>query len=270
MPYVSPMRAPERILVYGEGGTRKSSIILQLAKRLPEVAFRVIECDWSPSIDVLMSMPEYESITNVEARMVFPDDFDGQLELLQWQQTDSKPGDWGAFDSFTHTWDASSQWFIEHQFAEHEDADAYYLARRAEKSGKEGDLDGWMDWPYIKKIHNKLYREIAKTRGNYIMTMEQQPVSQDRLVGEEKTIFGRQQFMPRGRKQIAHVPRTIIHVEMGRDGAVTYTSLKDRARELQKDHVMGDFFRDYMVGVAGWRLETPPDVPQLSPTPTEG
>lgn len=255
MPYVSPMRAPERILIYGEGGSRKSSAILQLAKKLPEVKFRVVECDWSPSMDVFLSTPEYADLDNIEYRTVFPDDFDGQLELLQWQQKESRAGDWAAFDSFTHTWDASSQWFIEHQFGEHEDADAYYLSRRAEKTGKEGDLDGWMDWPYIKKIHNKLYREIAKCPANYLMTMEQTATVQDRLAGEEKSLFGRQQFMPRGRKQIAHVPRTIIHFEVSRDGVATYSSLKDRTRQLQTGHANNDFFRDYLVPVAGWHLQ---------------
>lgn len=277
MGYVSPLRAPERILIYGEGGSRKSSAILQLAKRLPDATFRVVECDWSPSMEVFLGTDEYANLTNVEYRTVFPDDFDGQLELLQWQQTSSKPGDWAAFDSFTHTWDASSQWFIEHQFSEHEDADAYYLARRAEKSGKEGDLDGWMDWPYIKKLHNKLYREISKCPANYILTMEQQQVNQDRLAGEEKTLFGRQQFMPRGRKQIAHVPRTILHFEVSREGNATYTSLKDRARQLQTARPLSDFFRDYLVPVGGWKLEaaeTPAVIdtptPQLEDTTTEG
>lgn len=280
MGYVPPGRAPERLMLWGDAGSHKTSSILDIAKRLPDATFRIVECDWSPSVSVMLDlMPRYAGLTNVIVRQVFPDDFDGQLEALQWLRSETLYGDWAVFDSFSHTWEAAQQWFIEHQFTEHEDADAYYLSRRAEKTGKEGDLDGWMDWPYIKKIHNKLYREIMKTPGHFVLTMEQQKISSDHLAGanEEKALFAREKSMPRGRKQFAHVPRTILHLEVDpRSGEATYSGQKDRARELQKDHTNGDFFRDYMVAVAGWHLETQPDngpsesTPQLVAAPAEG
>lgn len=279
MGYVSPMRAPERIMIYGDGGSRKTSAIIQLARKLPEATFRVVECDWSPSMAVFLSLPENENVTNIVYEEVFPDDFDRQLELCQWQQAESKLGDWAAFDSFTHTWEAAQQKYVESMFADHEDADAYYMARRAEKSGKEGDLDGWMDWPYIKRWHNKLYREIAKCRANYIMTWEQQSVNADHLKGarEEQNLFAREKFMPRGRKQFAHVPRTIMHFEVHpQTGVATYTTLKDRGRDLQREHANSDLFRDYLIPVAGWHLDTAtvngPSGPtsQLNPTTAEG
>lgn len=294
MGYVPPGRAPERLMLWGDAGSHKTSSILDIAKRLPDATFRIVECDWTPSVEVMLDeMSRYAGLTNVEVRQVFPDDYDDQLAALKWLRESSRRGDWCAFDSFTHTWEASQTKYIEAMFPD-ESADDFYMRKRAEQiedDKRGGNLDGQLDWPRIKSWHDKLYREISKNPAHMVCTYEQVGMNSDRLTGtnEEKGIFARERTLPKSRKQFAHVYRSIVHLEVdSRSGEATYTTHKDRARELQKDHANGDFFRDYMVAVAGWHLEiletsTPtadpateksePDdllTPQLAATPAEG
>lgn len=249
--------------MYGDAGSRKTTAILQLAKRFKDTEFRVVECDWSPSIDVFRANPLYAGLDNLLTRVAYPDEYDSQLEGMLWATAAGK-GNWGVFDSFTHTWEASQEKYIEEQFDK--EADAFYMQKRGEQIANDkrgGGLDGQMDWPLIKKWHNRFYKAVMKSQAHFILTMEQTTVNQEHLNGarEEMGLFGRERYMPRGRKQIAHVPRTILHLEVDRDGTASYSSMKDRDRELQTDHTWTDFGRDYLMSVGGWTY--------VNPKPTE-
>lgn len=273
MGYVPPSRSPERIMLYGDAGSHKTSAILDIAKRLPNANFYIVECDWTPSVDLMLEMmPKYAGMTNVQTLSVFPDDYDGQLEALKWATAQAQRGDWVAFDSFTHTWEASQTKYIELMFPD-DDADAFYMRKRAENIDADkdgGNLDGRQDWPRIKSWHDKLYREISKTPAHFIATYEQTAMSVERVKGtrEEKALFSREQFIPKGRKQFGHVYRTIAHLEVDpRTDVATYTTLKDRTRQAQQDHANGDWFRDFMVAVGGWHLDAQLQIPELADPP---
>ena len=116
------------------------------------------------------------------------------------------------------------------------------------------DLRGWEDWPYIKKEHNKLYRAMARIDGHVILTAEQAGLGDTGEKKDDKALFARFGYRPAGRKQIAGTVATVAHLSRDSSGQQYLTTFKDRGRELVSGVPISDFFRDYMVKIAGWRM----------------
>lgn len=254
MDYVPSRPARERILVFGDAGVGKSHLILALAKRLPELSFRVAEVDWTTSGERLLCSPEFAGVENVEFRHAYPDEWTEQLELARWLQEDTGKDDWASFDSITPSWSAVQSHFIERMFPG-QDADEYFMLKREQHGGEGRDLRGWEDWPYIKRQHDLLYKALQKVKGHTIITAEQSPLGEGEKK-DDRQMFGALGFRPAGRKQLAYLPSTVIHLSRDQSGKRTMRTLKDRGRELVKVETT-DFFRDYLIRVAGWKADTP-------------
>lgn len=249
MGYVSNSRAPERIMLYGDAGSGKSYAALSIAKRLPEITVRIAEVDWTSTCDRLLD-GEFAGVTNVEVRTAYPDEWEEQLELSAWLRKDTRPGDFAVFDSLTHSWAAVQEWFVGEVFKN--DPDQYWVDKRKEETTKANGFDGWEDWPYIKKQHNIVYKNLARVPGHLLITAEQTAIA-DGDKKDDRQLFTNG-FRPAGRKQMAHLPATVAHLARAHNGDRTITTLKDRGRGLVQGAAYGDFFRDYLVKVAGWKL----------------
>ena len=255
MGYVSPRpgrMGKERQLIFGDAGSGKSDAILCVAKRLPDVQFRILEIDWAPSAEVLLQSERFEGVDNVEARWVYPNEWEDQLAGVQWLRDTTKPDDWAAVDSITHTWSAVEEWFIEKVFGE--DPNEFFIRRRIETGGNAGDLDGWKDWGKIKKEHNRIYNGIARIQGHVIMTAEQAALGDTGEKKDDRAMFAKFGFRPGGRKQVAHVPLTVAHLSRNTSGVQSLRTFKDRGRQLVTGREITDYWADYMVAVAGWKF----------------
>ena len=252
MGYQCPRIARERIMLFGEAGVGKTDAILSVAKRLPDVRFRIVECDWTSSADRLMDAERFAGVTNVETRQVFPDEWKDQLEAAEWLRDETGPDDFAAFDSATHSWSAVQEWFIDQTFPG--DAEDYWIQKRVEHDGKGRDFGGWEDWPYMKKEHTKLYKAFARIKGHLIITAEAAKLGESEKKDDQQ-LFGMLGSRPAGRKQMAHVPATVVHLRRDMAGQRYMQVPKDRGRELTTSEVeMSDFFRDYLIQRAGWKV----------------
>ena len=109
MGYESPRpgrMGKERQLIFADNGAGKSDAILCIAKRLPEAQFRILEIDWAPSAALLLESDRFAGVSNVEVVWAYPDDWEAQRDGFDWLQNETRPDDWAAIDSATHTWPA--------------------------------------------------------------------------------------------------------------------------------------------------------------------
>jgi hypothetical protein len=257
MGYQSPRAGrmgKERQIIFGDAGVGKSDAILCIAKRLPEVRFRILEIDWAPSAALLLDSERFAGVTNVEVQWAYPDEWKDQEAGLEWLQKETGPDDWAAVDSATHTWPAVQEWFIERMFPGAGGADEYFMSKREQHGGEGRDLRGWEDWPYIKKEHNKLYKAMARIQGHVILTAEQAALGESGEKKDDRALFARFGYRPAGRKQLAHAGVTVAHLSRDTSGQQYLTTFKDRGRELVGGAPVSDYFKDYMVKVAGWKF----------------
>lgn len=260
--YRSPLRQPERILAYGPQGAGKSHNALVIASKLPDAKFRVIDIDYSPSYERLIDL-DFPQLGEDRVEVVTPDpeDWTEILDAVIEAVKETGPGDWLVIDSITHTWPAVQGWFIQNIYGE--DPWEYFLDVRQEKEkqkakgGKDakslGALEGWMDWPVINKQYFRLYRQISKCRGHVYISAESTSIGSDDD-REVRDRFGAYGSRPNGQKRIGFVPHTVLLLKKSRVGEYTVSTVKDRGREELEDEEIGDFFRDYMVKVAGWKM----------------
>lgn len=257
----SPLTSPERILAYGPQGAGKSAKLLDIARRVPDAMFRVIDNDYSQSCSRLLET-SYSDLTNVEPIRCDPDDWDELLARVREAKAKTEVHDWLSVDSMTPTWQAVQNWFTDRVHGmEIED---YFLKVRIQKenlAGGEkkkslGTFDGWMDWPVINKQYfRKLYNELLSVQGHVWMTAEGADLSKE---DEDETIDRFQPYgmKPGGQKRLGFVPSTVLLLKKMRVGTYVMTTVKDRGREEMEDRPVSDFFVDYMRGVAGWKPTT--------------
>lgn len=256
----SPLSSPERILVYGPQGSGKSAKLLDIARRVPDAMFRVIDNDYSQSCSRLLET-SYSDLKNVEPIRCDPDDWEELLARVVEAKRVTGQHDWLSVDSMTPTWQAVQNWYTDTVFDK--GIEDYFLMKRIQKEGirseggKEkkslGAFDGWMDWPVINKQYfRKLYNELLSVPGHVWLTAEGDSLSKedDGDVLDKFQPFG---LKPVGQKRLGFVPSTVLLLKKRRVGSYVMTTVKDRGREEFEDRELGDFFVDYMKEVAGWK-----------------
>jgi hypothetical protein len=95
---------------------------------------------------------------------------------------------------------------------------------------------------------------MARIDGHVILTAEQAGLGDTGEKKDDKALFARFGYRPAGRKQIAGTVATVAHLSRDSSGQQYLTTFKDRGRELVSGVPISDFFRDYMVKVAGWKM----------------
>lgn len=258
----SPHRYPERMLLFGEGGSGKSSAVLSMARYMPGAQFWVNDTDISFAYDRLLAT-EYQDVDeqgNVHVLLSTDwDEFTANGEQIA-KDADPKQ-DVLVVDNGTFPW----QWVQDHHTntmygldhdefmvklkKEHADDMKAYMAAIA---------DG-MQWPIInKKYHKGFYRPFHKWAGHAVIVAQSKPVGKQEKDEDIITQFKVHGAMPAGQKDMPYVMATnILMLDRGKvQGKQTWaiSTTKDRGRAKVDKMVVDEFARDYLVDVAGWEL----------------
>ena len=258
----SPHRYPERILAFGEGGAGKSSMVLSMARYMPDKQFWVNDTDVSFAYDRLLATeyPDVDETGNVH--VLLSTDWDEFTEnMAQIDKDADSRNDVLVVDNGTFPWQWVQDHHVQAQYGldydsflaqlkkEHKDDNKAYMAALA---------DG-MQWTIInKKFHKGFYRPFHKWGSHAVIVAQSKAVGKrdnDEIVTQFK-VHGAQ---PAGQKELPFVIATnILFLDRGiRAGVPVWaiSTTKDRGRGKVDKMEVEDFARDYLVDIAGWKLE---------------
>ena len=242
-----PNNAPERILLYGDPGSGKSTAALSIVKYIDGV-MRVVDTDYSASYHRSIGSGRYDDVADrIHVEVVGPDDWRGQLNAVRSAAEQCEPGDWLVLDSATPCWQALQTLYIT---MKHGDDFFDFFATGGRKDNEKADAD--MNWQVINAEFNKMFQALFTTKGHLLLTAESDAIGDrdDRRIKGLYATFG---FKPKGQKTLGYTPHTVLFLGRKRTGEFTATTVKDRERGELKESVVSDFGRDYLLRVAGWR-----------------
>ncbi len=249
-------RIKERLTIFGNNGSGKSSIILQILEKHKDAHAWIIDLDYSMAVERLIwtEHPEIEDRITVKAIDAIWDEFVAAFEeILEQADMDN---DWLVIDPATITWQMVQSWFSE-QVHGNDIASHMVQLRKETKDIKEfnKELTSDMTWPIINKLYQeKFYGLYRKWRGHVILVCEATAVRKD-AEEAERAEFGFVGAKPAGQKSMGHVGATNVYLDHPKIDIWRMTTTKDRGRELQEKVPFDDFAVDYLVDVAGWEWE---------------
>lgn len=245
----SPINVPERMLLYGHGGSGKSTAALSVLRYTAGDMY-VIDTDYSHSYERAIAT-EFSDIdeSRLHVEAVDSDSWEEILPAVRKQAEAAQKGDWLVLDSITPTWGAVQSSYIRRRHGE-DFLDAFALSG-VDASRSREDAD--MNWTAINAEYNKLYKALMGSPANVIITAEQDAIG-DKDDAKVKTVFGGVGFKPKGQKSLGHVTHTVLLLSKTRVGEYQFTTVKDRGVKDVEDKKIIDFGRDYLLGTAGWRV----------------
>lgn len=248
-------RARERVLVYGVGGSGKSTAVVDLIGRVEGKVWVVdTEHAYDRMLDDAGVGDGNVDVCDVRLRAAVDGTTAWEAMLGYVRDTVKNMGrdDWLAIDSITPTWDDVQAWYVEKLWGD--DLADYMMAARmqAEERGKRGGsaFEGFTDWPVINKQYNVLYNLLLNAPGHVILTAETQPLIDED--SEVTAVFGSHGVKPKGQKRLPHIPHTVLLFRRRHNGWVIDT-VKDRGREELRGVANTGFVDTYLKGVAGWK-----------------
>ncbi len=250
---------PERILVFGNAGTGKSTGWLNIAKwaeRTKSSAhFHVIDSDFA----IPRMLGNYSTLVN--RVHVYPcyewNDYVSAAKTIAKVATTT---DWLCIDFIGSAWQAVTDFYIQEIF--HKTSADYFLqVRKSLDTGAKtlGALQGWVDYPVI----NNLYRKwVIPTffRGPYHIysTAKSTQLSSDRSPSEDsqtRQMLLRYNVKPDGQKTLLFQHHSVLLTGLDpRTDKRTITTVKDREREEVNGLVVTNFAMDYLKKIGGWVL----------------
>lgn len=254
-------RSRERVLVYGVGGTGKSTAVVDLIGKIEgkvwvvdtEHAYDRMLDDIADSDGVAVNADNCDVFDTRSAAIVDnTTNWEATIKQVRNIVQTMQPDDWLAIDSITPTWDDVQAWYVEKLWGD--DLASYMLAARmrAEEAGKKNSpaFEGFTDWPVINKQYNILYNLILNAPGHVILTAETQPLIEE--PAETVATFGAHGVKPKGQKRLHHIPHTVLLFRRRNDGWVIDT-VKDRNRAILQGEKNNGFVDTYLRKVAGWK-----------------
>ena len=219
MPHIeSPYLFSERILIYGTGGAGKSESCLSIARSCPGTVYVLDnDADWARALSM---NPDVDNVTLFEFSKR---DFMGMLECLRDLKGEVAEGDWVVIDSYTPLWEAAQNEFTERMFGK--DLTELFVSYRRQMEATKSDdknvqpMDGWKDWPVIKRLLSDTTQAILEMPCHVIMTGEAKAVDSKMDKGELLEMFEFCGAKPIGNKEaVVHLPLTIIYTKAKRGG----------------------------------------------------
>jgi hypothetical protein len=247
----------------GNFGCGKTSAWLSIARKAQltksDAQFYVLDTDDSAEGMVELN-DEYSKLTNLHITTAY--EYPEYMAWLKKIREKVNPWDWVIVDFVDVIWEATQRYFTEEVFQE--DMGNYFLQARKALSGDAKNMkafEGWTDWQVINKLYGDFANPLFKrTRCNLYCVSKIEEVREDEKNRETRQLFGAAKVKPTGQKHLGFQFRTIVvfsKVVSGETERFTYTTIKDRERELQKTHKCDSFVTDYLQEIASWKLGNP-------------
>lgn len=261
----SPYRSRERIMAFGHEGSGKSSGILSIARRSPDVKFWIIDND--NAYDRLLET-DFTDVWGLD-NLLFAGEHFGKRPLNNWDNIiaalkyaidNMERDDWLVIDMLSKMWSQVQEAFIEKIFGK--DIDDYFLhirklkAQAGDDKKSLGAMDGWKDWPVINAMYSQRVSELLlNCHGHLYVVSESNKISDDDDKGI-KDLYGPFGVKPAGQKRSGHLMQTVLFfTKDSRKQVYKISTIKDRGRVMWTDEPFDDFAIDYLVNTAGWELK---------------
>lgn len=294
MQIMSPHPYPERILVYGGGGVGKTKGVMEIALHCPDSNFWIVDndtsfaytrqvyseysaiLDYGPDethdFEIKVGSGKAETIVSLTVHHV------GNLRIIEigpaWEEFTAAvkhavgyfdkaqfikglgdpENDWFVVDSATSPWQYVQAWYS--QQVHGADLSEHMLkVRQTSADLKEYNkiLSGDMTWPLINREYmDRFIRPMHKWRGHVYLTAEAANVGKDDD-DQDKLIYGTIGMKPKGQNSLHHQMSSNLFLYQGA-GVWKITTAKDRGRERMWQENLDSFARDYLVGIAGWKI----------------
>ena len=259
MPLQPSLPIPERILVFGDTGSGKTTNALNIARwaaRTKSPAhFYILDSDFAIP-RMLTNYPEITDRITLYPCYDWPDYTKALGEVIKKAQ----PNDWLIVDFIGSAWQAVQSYFTTQVFKQ--TIGSYFLQVRKQLTDDKkslGALEGWTDWQVINALYKQWVNPLLfKGRYHLYATAKAATLSSDKKPTEEKDIrqmFLRYGIKPTGQKDLPYQFHTVLISGYDpRSSARTITTVKDRERNELSGLKVGNFAIDYLKGVAGWMM----------------
>lgn len=256
MSFESPLKARERILLYGEPGVGKGNAVISIAKLLQltksESCVYVIDNDKSYLMETEQSGLENTVVKEVYEWEEYVETLKAVLPLLQ-------PNDFLVCDLISEVWAVVQEYYTRMIFGN--DIGAYFLQVKQDMK-KDTEFGGWTDWKYINKLYFDFVRPfVYKSPCHIIGVATADPINRGgrggSTAGDDKetvSVFGPVGFKPDGQKRLKHQFNTTIFLHKSLKGEYLMSSVKDRERQLMTAKPVNNFALQYLREVAGWQI----------------
>lgn len=259
MPLHPPLPIPERILVFGDAGSGKTTNALNIARwahRTKSPArFHILDSDFA----IPRMMTNYkELITRITLYPCY--DWPDYTSAATAVMAKAQPTDWVICDFIGSAWQAVQAHFTTEVFKK--TIGNYFLqVRKQLDAGSKslGALEGWTDWQVINALYKQWINPLLfKGKYHIYATAKSSQLSSEKKPTEEKDI--RQMFLrfgvkPTGQKDLPYQFHTVLISGYNlRTGNRTLTTVKDRERRELSGQECKNFAIDYLKDIAGWEM----------------
>lgn len=258
MKIISPHRFKERLLLFGGGGSGKTSAGLSIASVITSKMF-VIDSDYSMAWNRGIDLDFEDARDTVTVLEVYPEWEPWITQIEELVASDANDDDnWLVIDPVSPSWDWVQSWFVE--LAMGKDV-GHHMAELRRDSGStkeyQGALAESMSWPVIKRAYARLYKAVMSWHGHLILMAEAKSIRGERDA-DQLALYGQTGYKPVGEGRLHHVTSTTLFLQHAKKGWELNT-VKDRNR-VEVEHGLiepfsdGGFATSYLREVAGWQL----------------
>lgn len=261
----APSSRRERILIYGEANSGKSSawvsVALWLKKTKSQAKIRLLDSDdayeamWCPELDGI-----------VEAIPVDVNEMEKWPGVIGRVKAESKPDDWIVVDMIDKLWTGAQAYFWEQEGSG--SLGSVYMRNITDDSFNMGG-DYGKNWDAINKLKDDFMWQFLNAKCHKLACTTAGTVYVDKQGLAQRAsdeVYVRYKFKPRGHPRIAHEFHTILlarEIPGRTDSEWNLTTVKERGpigmgkrQELRGEKVtaQGGFVQSYLLKVAGWKL----------------
>lgn len=265
MPLVQPNNLREKILLIAPGKAGKTTCWLSIAfwalKSGDSRAFYVITTD-DEAVEAVMLDEKYRGMSAEEGGNVhlFPvRQWEDYQEASEKVLASAQQGDWIVIDFITHAWTEVANYYLR-EVRKKERAE---VMLDASKKGAQGwDLFREIDYQVVNPLYDAFFKPLLlQSRAHLFLVAEQDEIYESGKNTEDQKAHLREwgKYKAKGQKALPFQCRSYLRLQRLARGRVLFT-LGDRAREeLNGKEMAPDFYKTFLEGVAGWKVESPED-----------